>query len=128
MKKLKTWAEIFPQGTQEGDEEQRFFIALARNPKYDWRSTKAIIKESNLSQERVEELLEKYLNMGLIFGSETNEDHWAYWERVPDLLKKDLRSISKKDKDGRVDKFIDESLDIDDSLLEDCDDDWEDDE
>ena len=66
--------------------------------------------------------------MGLIFGSETNEDHWAYWERVPDLLKKDLRSISKKDKDGRVDKFIDESLDIDDSLLEDCDEDWEDDE
>ena len=102
MKKLKTWAEVFPQGTKEGDEEQRFFIALSRHPKFDWRSTKAIMKESNLNEGRVEEIIEKYLDMGLIFGSDSREDHWAYWERVPDLLKKDLRSISKKDKDGNV--------------------------
>ena len=119
MKKLKTWAEVFPQGTKEGDEEQRFFIALSRHPKFHWRSTKAIMKESNLNEGRVEEIIEKYLDMGLIFGSDSREDHWAYWERVPDLLKKDLRSISKKDKDGRIDKFIDDSLCIDDNFLED---------
>ena len=40
----KKWTEVYAAGTREGDEESRFFRALARNVKYDWRSTAAIAK------------------------------------------------------------------------------------
>ena len=59
MKKLPKWTDVYPQGCKAGDEEQDFFIALARNPKWQWRSVAAIAKESGLSKERVEELLNK---------------------------------------------------------------------
>jgi len=104
MKKLKKWTDVYPQGSKEGDEEQAFFISLARNPKWQWRSTAAIAKESNLSKERVEELLNKYYKKGMVFQNPANEDQWGYWERVPEMLPKDDDSITTKDHKDRIKK------------------------
>lgn len=88
MSKLKTWSQVYPQGTKAGDEEQLFFVGkdrqsgLARHPQYKWRSTDSIIKESGLTKDRVEFIINKYVKMGLILSSPTKPDQWAYWERV----------------------------------------------
>ena len=58
--KFLNWVDIYPQGTKEGDEEQAFFCSLSRT-KWTWRSTAALAKEANLSAERVDEILQKYL-------------------------------------------------------------------
>lgn len=102
-KKPKKWTECYPQGTKEGDEEQSFFIALARNPKYDWRSTSAIAKEAKLSLQRTEEIIKKYLKRGLVLASPKNEDLWAYWERVPDQLE-DTPTLVQSDQKDRINK------------------------
>lgn len=98
----KKWIDVYPQGTTEGNEEQRFFIALARNPKYCWRSVAAIAKESNLTVQRVEKIIEKYFNKGMIFQNPKTEDQWAYWERVPDMVPKTNNSVVKKDHENRI--------------------------
>jgi hypothetical protein len=100
--KPKKWTEAYPQGTPEGDEEVRFFRSLARHPKYDWRSTAAIAKESGLSQKRVEEILAKYMKRGIVFQSPSNEEHWGYWERVPHMIPDEYRSAADSDKDRRI--------------------------
>jgi hypothetical protein len=112
MKKLKKWTEVYPQGTKEGNEEQKFFISLARNPKYEWRSTAQMGKETGLTRERVEEIIQKYVKMGLIIPSPTKEDHWAYWERVPNMVKDDSKSLTQKDQKKRIDKQIQGSPDM----------------
>lgn len=101
--KPKKWTKVYPQGTKAGDEEQRFFIALARNAKYDWRSTAAIAKESGLTKERVEEIVSKYINKGMVFQNPKNEDQWGYWERVPHMLAQNTGSIAQKDRNDRID-------------------------
>lgn len=109
MNKPKKWTEVYPYGTKEGDEEAKFFRALARHPKFEYRSTGAIIKATGLSRQRVEEIVDKYVNKispPLLFPHTSNDDHLGYWERCQDRLKDDLRDISKKDKDNRVDKHI----------------------
>jgi len=108
MSKPKKWTEVYPYGTKEGDDEAKFFRALARHPKFDYRSTAAIIKATGLSRQRVEEIVDKYTKVTppLIFLHPTNDDHWGYWERCQDRLKDDKRDISRKDKDNRVDKYI----------------------
>jgi hypothetical protein len=109
MTKPKKWTEVYPYGTREGDEEAKFFRALARNQKYEYRSIGAIIKASGLSRDRVEEILDKYVNRydpPLVYPHPTNEEHWGYWERVEKDLKSDHRSISQKDQDKRVDKHL----------------------
>jgi hypothetical protein len=100
----KKWTEVYPSGTKEGDEESRFFRVLARNPKYDWRSTAAIAKESNLSKKRVEEIILKYHKLGIIFQNPKNEDHWGYWERIPHMLPDKTQSVCEKDKNNRIEK------------------------
>lgn len=97
----KKWIDVYPQGTTEGNEEQRFFIALARNPKYCWRSISALAKESNLSAQKVEKIIEKYYKKGMIFQNPKTEDQWAYWERVPEMVPKNT-SLVKKDHDIRT--------------------------
>jgi hypothetical protein len=104
--KPKKWTEVYTVGTKEGDEEARFFKVLARNPKFEWRSTSALSKESNLSKKRVEEIILKYHKMGLVFQNPKNEEHWGYWERVPHMLPERKESISKSDKDQRIEKAI----------------------
>ena len=105
--KVKTppkWTAVYPQGTKQGDEEQDFFISLSRNPKWQWRSTASIAKEAKLSKERVEEIIAKYYKKGMIFQNPANEDQWAYWERVPDMLPQQEDSITSKDHNDRINK------------------------
>jgi len=102
------WVNVYPQGTKEGDEEQLLFISLARHPKYEWRSVAQISKDSGLTKERVEEILNKYYKKGMVFQSQKNDELWAYWERVPDLLDSNASSISDKDKKDRIDEIIDD--------------------
>lgn len=98
------WTEVYPQGTKEGDEEQGFFIALARNSKWQWRSTAQLAKEAKISKERVDEILNKYWKKGMVFQNPSNEDQWGYWERVPEMLPKELESITSKDHNDRIKK------------------------
>lgn len=108
--KPKKWTEVYPYGTKAGDEESKVFIALSRN-KQDHKSTAGIVKTTGLSLARVEEIIDKYVNKvspPLIYQHPTNEDCWAYWERVPDVLEKDTRSVSQKDKDMRIEKHLDQ--------------------
>jgi hypothetical protein len=115
MDQPKKWYEVYPYGTKEGDEEAKVFRSLSRHSKFDWRSTGAIVKATGLSRERVEEIIDKYVNKvkpPLIYAHPSNEDHWGYWERVPDVLKKDNRGISQKDKDNRIDKHLSGSSDL----------------
>jgi len=107
MKEPKKWTELYPYGTKEGDEEAKIFRVLSRG-KYDWRSTAQIVKSTGLTRERVEEILDKYNKMKppLIFAHESNEDHWGYWERCREMLKKEEKSLSDKDKTKRVEAQI----------------------
>jgi hypothetical protein len=104
-KKLPKWWSIIPAG-KAGDEEQKFFIALSRHPKYEWRTVSALSKESTLTKERVEEIINKYFKIGMVIQHPKNEDTWAYWERVPDAVPDDPSSITKTDQDGRIDKAM----------------------
>lgn len=99
------WTEVYPQGTKEGDEEQDVFVCLARHPKWTFRSIAQISKESNLSKEKVEAILEKYWKRGMVFQNPNNEDQWAYWERVPDMLPKIQKSITQEDHHNRINKL-----------------------
>jgi hypothetical protein len=103
-KKPKKWTDVYPQGTKEGDEEQKFFIALARQPEFKWRSVAALAKEANLTKERVEEIIQKYYKKNMVFSNPKTEDHWGYWERVPEMLNEDHSSIAQSDQKKRIDK------------------------
>lgn len=95
---LPKWHQVY-----QGDEESKFFIALVRHAKYEWRSTQALAKESGLSVRRVEEIINKYLKTGIIIQSTKNEDMWAYWERVPQLVPNIGKSIAQQDQGSRID-------------------------
>lgn len=99
------WVNVYPQGSKEGDEEQGVFICLARNSKWSFRSVAQISKESRLTKERVEEILQKYWKKGMVFQNPNNEDQWAYWERVPEMLPKKNLSVTKEDQNNRIDKM-----------------------
>jgi len=103
--KLKRWTECYPHGTKEGDEELNFFISLARNTKYVWRSTSGIANETGLSKERVEEIIQKYVKLNMVYQHPKNDDNWGYWERVPvDMLPKEHQSLVSKDQKQRMKK------------------------
>lgn len=102
--KPKKWVDVYPAGTKEGDEEAKFFRSLARHQKYEWRSVAAISKESGLAKDRVERIIKKYFDMGMVFQSPKNEDHWGYWERVPHMLPENRASIAEEDKRARIKK------------------------
>jgi hypothetical protein len=105
-KNPKKWTEVYPAGTSRGDEEARFFRSLSRNKQYEWRSVAALSKESNLSKERVEEIISKYYKLGIIFQNPKNEDYWGYWERVPHMIPEVKKSMCSEDKENRIDKFL----------------------
>jgi hypothetical protein len=104
MKRYRKWINVYPQGTKEGDEEQRFFISLARHPKYEWRSMAAVAKESGLEKKRVEQIIQKYYKKGMVFQNPKNEDQWGYWERLDSaLLNLDQsKSMAEKDHEQRI--------------------------
>ena len=104
MSNPKKWTDVYPHGTKEGDEEQRFFIALARNPKYSWRSVAAIAKEANLSKVRVEEIIKKYYKKGIVIQNSKSEDQWGYWERNLDDIPATPKTLAKQDQSNRINK------------------------
>lgn len=105
-KKPPKWTNVYPQGTKAGDEIQRFFIALTRNPRWEWRSVAQLAIESKLTEKRVEELINEYYNKGMIFQNPKNEIYWGYWERVPEMLPKNDGTITDKDQKSRIKNII----------------------
>ena len=111
IRKRKKWWQLYPQGTAEGDQEQKFFKVIARNPKYKFRSVAQISKETGLSKERVEEIIEKYAKISIVIQNPKNAEQWGYWERVPkEYLEEEIMSISGKDKKKRVDQELDDDI------------------
>ena len=104
MKTPQKWTDAYPQPTPHGDAAHAFLLPLSRNAKWEGRSTSAIAKETNLSKERVEELLMKYYKQGMVFQNAKNEDLWGYWERVPEMMPQDDSSITQKDHLDRLGK------------------------
>jgi len=100
------WTSVYPQGTKEGDEEQRLFIALSRNPKWKFRSITHLAKEANLTKERVEKILQKYHKKNMVFSNPKQEEQWAYWERAPELLPDDEKSLVEKDQEKRIEAGV----------------------
>ncbi len=95
MKKLIEWYDLYPQGTQEGNEEQQVFIALVRNKKWkNWRSVSALSKETNLDPKIVERVVYKYFKIGLIIQNPKNAEFWGYIYNNPeDAPEKELSVI-----------------------------------
>lgn len=92
--KMPEWYEIYPQGTQEGEEEKSFFISLARNKKYkNWRSASAISKETNIHQQRVEEIIFKYNKIGLVIQNPSNTEFWGYYHNNLDSIPEEKDSV-----------------------------------
>lgn len=111
-KQHRKWTEVYPYGTKQGDEEAKFFRVLARNPKYKYRSIAQLVSSTGLSKERIEEIIDKYVNKydpPLIYPHPSNEDHWGYWERCSDEIDSDDRDIAVKDKDNRIGKHLGQS-------------------
>jgi hypothetical protein len=102
MKQPPKWSDVYPQGTPQGDDEQRFFIALSRNKKYEFLSIAQISKESHLSKQRVEEIIQKYFHTQMVIQNPENEDQWGYWERCSDFLPSEYISIADEDKKRRI--------------------------
>lgn len=96
------WINVYPQGTKAGDEEQAFFLSLARDPKYKWRSTASLAKETNLSPQRIDEIINKYHKKNMVFQNPANVDQWGYWERVPELVPEVKKTITQADHDKRI--------------------------
>lgn len=96
------WYNVYPQGTREGDEEQKFFTSLARNNKWNWRSVASLAKETGLTKERVEQILYKYYKKGLVFQNPKNDEQWGYWDNVPEMLTKQTKSINQEDLSNRL--------------------------
>lgn len=93
-KPMKKWWEIY-----QGDKECRFFKALCFG-KFDWRTTDGICKEAKLSQNDVENICAKYLQVGVVQQHAKSPDKWRYWERAP--KKKPDKGISGSDKERRI--------------------------
>lgn len=101
MNNPKPWYLAYPQGTPEGDEEQRFFIFLSRS-KYKYHSISQISSECHLTKERIEQIISKYADMNIVIQNPKNEDQWGYWEKCDDQLPKKYVSLSQKDKEKRI--------------------------
>ena len=101
MKKPPKWTELYPQGTDEGDEEQRFFISLIRD-KYIFKSISQLSLETHLTKERIEQIISKYASLNVLVQNPKNEDQWAYWEKCQDQLPPKPVSLSEMDKKKRI--------------------------
>lgn len=100
---LKKWWEVYPKNTKAGDDEYKLFKTLARDPNYEWRSVKILAEKSGLTKTRVEEILDKYHNAGMVFQNSKNPELWGYWERVkPELATAKTTSLSQDDKAQRL--------------------------
>lgn len=105
MSSIKKWHEVY-----QGQDERNFFVGkngksgLVRS-EYDFRSAKAIAKESGLSDKRTDEIIDKYLKMGIVVQSPNKEDHYGYWLRVsPHLGSNTHQTVAQADQADRVKK------------------------
>ncbi len=99
MKKIEEWYELYPQGTQEGDEEAAVFIALTRNKKWrNWRSVSALSKETKLDPKIIERVIYKYYKIGLIIQNPKNAEFWGYLYNNPDDAPEEDLSIIEHEK------------------------------
>jgi hypothetical protein len=94
---ISNWYDVYPKGTIQGDVEEKLFKSLARNKKWKWRSVSAIAKESGISEEEVEKILDKYYKLNMVFQNPSSDTQWAYWTNVPDLINKPIESILSHD-------------------------------
>lgn len=107
MTKLKKWWQIYPVGTAAGDEEKKFFVAIARNPKFIWRTVGALAQETGLTKTRIEEIIDKYYKKGMIYQNDKQPDQWGYWETIgvdPNI--NNVKSTADSDKDARLKKAV----------------------
>ncbi len=102
---MKKWHEVYT-----GQDERNFFIGkngksgIVRS-EFDFRSMKSLVKESGLSEKRTEEIIDKYLKLGIIVQSTNKDDHFGYWLRVaPHLGTNNYQTIAQADQDDRVKK------------------------
>lgn len=102
MSDPRYWWSLFPQGTEEGDEESRFFCAIARNVN-KWSSIPYLANESKLSESRIEEIIAKYAPIGVLLQNTKDPDEWGYWERVGS--KKADKNILQEEHDTRFKKL-----------------------
>src|SRR5947208_647993 len=94
------WWKVYQQGTVRGNEEAKVFRALARNPKFEWRSVSALATDSGLTKTRVEEILSAYVGLGVVVQKPTNPELWGYWEIVsPELAKSVTKTVSQTDQE-----------------------------
>lgn len=91
------------------DDELFFFVGrdkksgLVRSD-FDYRSVAALIKESGLTEQRVEQILNKYLKKGLVIQSTNKIDHYAYWRLAKNQGGEKKKSLAQSDKDKRMAK------------------------
>ncbi len=102
---LKKWHEVY-----SNSDEQKFFIGkdgksgLVRS-QYDFRSVAALAKEAGLTKDRTEQIIDKFVKMGVVIVSPNKEDHYGYWQRVsPNLGSAVALSVSAADQGERVKK------------------------
>ena len=101
---LKPWYDVYPYGTKEGDEECRFFCAIARHPDFKYRSVEKLAEESRLSKSRVEEIITKYAPSGMVTQNPKEPDQWGYFERVG--IKKSESDILDEEHNARLKKVF----------------------
>lgn len=89
------WWEVY-----EGDEECRFFKALARSD-HDWRTTDGLAKAARLTTKRCEEIALKYHKQGLVRSHSTEAGKWQYWEKA--VPKKPKDPLVKENQKQRID-------------------------
>lgn len=99
--KNKHWFDVYPQGTPEGEKEQKVFISLARDPKIIWKTTRALYLETGLSETEIEHIIDKYLKINMIIKNPENDYEWAYYERVENLPKPKL-SVTEENQKKRI--------------------------
>lgn len=108
--KMPEWYEIYPQGTPEGEEEKKFFISLARNKKYkQWRSVSAISKETDISQQRIEEIIFKYNKIGLVIQNPSNTEFWGYYHNNLDIVPEEKDSVIAEERKKLLNKKLNPS-------------------
>lgn len=103
MSRPKKWHEVY-----KNNEERAFFIGkdgksgLVRSS-YQYRSVSALAKESGLTKDRVEQIVNKFLTAGIVFQNENHDDQYGYWERVnPNFQLGGSKTIVAKDQDEQV--------------------------
>lgn len=96
---MKKWVDVY-----KDEEEQAFFISLARNIKNIWRNINGISNDSGIPRDKVEKIIQKYFKLGIVVHHPKNDDGWAYWERVPSELINKPQSIMEKDQEQRLKK------------------------